>query len=77
MPGSTMSHRAALAQLSARSSLPAVSRVAVRIAWVCAVWVHRRRSRNHLADLDPRMLNDIGMTPREAHTEAHKWFWRP
>lgn len=77
MPGSTFSNRAALAQLSARSSLPALSRVAVQIAWIYAVWTHRRRSRSDLAGLDAHLLNDIGMTPEEATFESRKWFWRP
>lgn len=77
MPGLTMSDRAALAQLSARSSLPAASRVALRLAWVLAQWSHRRRSRSQLADLDDYMLNDIGLSARDAHYEAQKWFWRP
>ncbi|MEM6579507.1 MAG: DUF1127 domain-containing protein [Pseudomonadota bacterium] len=77
MPGLTQSDRAALARLSARTSLPAFSRVAVQLAWMYAVWTHRRRSRTQLADLDFRMLEDVGLTPREAHSEARKWFWRP
>ncbi|MEM7076903.1 MAG: DUF1127 domain-containing protein [Pseudomonadota bacterium] len=77
MPGLTMSDRAALAQLSARTSLPAASCVAIRLAWVLTVWSQRRRSRTHLALLDDHMLEDIGLTARDAQAEACKWFWRP
>jgi uncharacterized protein YjiS (DUF1127 family) len=37
----------------------------------------RWRGRRALADLDDRLLNDIGLTPGEARRESAVGFWRP
>ncbi|MBV9153950.1 MAG: DUF1127 domain-containing protein [Alphaproteobacteria bacterium] len=39
-------------------------------------WRRRARSRQELAQLDERMLRDIGVTPGEAWREINKPFWR-
>ncbi len=39
-------------------------------------WHRRRTERAHLAELDARLLADIGMTAREAAAESSKPFWR-
>lgn len=67
----------ALEQLSARTTLPVPSRVAVELAWLYLVWTQRRKGRQELARLDDHLLLDIGLTPKEAHLETRKWFWRP
>ena len=36
----------------------------------------RHRSRQALAQLDGRLLRDIGVTPMEAENEINKPFWR-
>lgn len=41
-----------------------------------ALWRERRRTRRALARLDPRMLEDVGLTQDEAQAEAAKPFWR-
>ena len=38
-------------------------------------WYARSRERHALAQLDDRMLRDIGIGPAEAHREANKPFW--
>ncbi|MEO1139617.1 MAG: DUF1127 domain-containing protein [Pseudomonadota bacterium] len=73
----TRSDRTALEALSARTTLPAPSRFAVKLAWIYLVWIQRRASRVRLADLDDHMLRDIGLTVRDAMHEARKPFWRP
>ncbi|MEM9046335.1 MAG: DUF1127 domain-containing protein [Pseudomonadota bacterium] len=40
------------------------------------IWRHRSRSRQHLSDLPPHLLRDIGVTQDEAHRESGKPFWR-
>ncbi|MGJ3260023.1 MAG: DUF1127 domain-containing protein [Rhodospirillales bacterium] len=40
------------------------------------VWEARLRERQHLAQLDPRILDDMGMTPEDAARESAKPFWR-
>ena len=37
--------------------------------------IGRQRQRNALADLDARLLADIGVTPDAARAEAAKPFW--
>lgn len=46
-------------------------------AWaVLKVWQRRSRDRAHLAQLDDRMLDDIGLTQDQAHRIARKPFWK-
>ena len=49
------------------------------IARLQAWWregLRRQRTRQHIAELDERMLKDIGITFAEAEHEANKPFWR-
>jgi len=46
------------------------------IGWLRESW-QRRRTRVDLAQLDDRMLKDIGITRVEAAREASKAFWLP
>jgi uncharacterized protein YjiS (DUF1127 family) len=49
----------------------------LQMAFVVLVrWRERARQRNQLAQLDSRMLRDIGITPSEAARECDKPFWR-
>ena len=41
-----------------------------------AQWVDRVRQRQALADLDDRLLRDIGITRLDAARECDKPFWR-
>lgn len=41
-----------------------------------ARWYDRYLQRRVLAELDSRMLEDIGVTPQEARREISKPFWR-
>ncbi len=43
--------------------------------WLAEAW-RRHRSRQRLAEMDGRMLRDIGVTFAEAENEANKPFWR-
>lgn len=57
-------------------AVPAAS-VAVRIADTLGEWLRRGRSRRLLAEMDDRMLHDIGLTRDAALSEGDKPFWRP
>jgi uncharacterized protein YjiS (DUF1127 family) len=54
-----------------------------RYAWpgrfvaLLVLWHERWRQRRRLAELDDRLLQDIGKTRKEATDEANKPFWRP
>jgi len=51
--------------------------VAGQILSVLWLWWHRHHSRQLLAEMDERMLHDIGVSRMEAREEARKWFWQP
>lgn len=40
------------------------------------VWQTRNAQRNHLLELDDRLLHDLGLTRADAIVEARKPFWR-
>lgn len=41
------------------------------------LWWHRHRTRRQLAEMEARMLKDIGVSRMDAREEARKWFWQP
>jgi uncharacterized protein YjiS (DUF1127 family) len=41
-----------------------------------AAWQHNSHSRQELARLDERMLNDAGITRAQAVVESGKFFWQ-
>jgi uncharacterized protein YjiS (DUF1127 family) len=47
---------------------------AVRVVWF---WMERSRQRRALAELDDRLLRDIGLTRDEARRECANPFWKP
>ena len=40
-------------------------------------WLRRSRTRLDIADLDDRLLRDIGLTRLDALVESRKHFWQP
>lgn len=42
---------------------------------VLSLWLSRRAGRRALANLDARLLADIGLTPEEAAAEVARRFW--
>jgi uncharacterized protein YjiS (DUF1127 family) len=40
-------------------------------------WTALYRQRHHLAELDDRMLRDIGLSRGDVQIEIEKPFWRP
>jgi uncharacterized protein YjiS (DUF1127 family) len=55
---------------------PALAIIAVKFAVCVTKMASRRRTRKALADLDTWQLRDVGLTPREAHDEQIKVFWK-
>lgn len=65
-----------LSQLTSSPRLPLIAALAVRFAGLVTQWDQRHRTRNALKKLDDRMLNDIGVTYREARIEVARRFWQ-
>ncbi len=47
-----------------------------RFAGTLNRWLERNSQRRQLAELDERMLKDIGLNRSDAWQEIHKPFWR-
>ena len=43
---------------------------------VFATWMERHEQRSRLAEMDARILRDMGLDPVDAMNEAAKPFWR-
>ena len=50
--------------------------VVQRVLWTLREWRQRARDRSQLAQLDDRMLRDIGLTRADAEFLSNKPFWR-
>ena len=48
-----------------------------RVVDLMLSWVERARQRRHLAELDDRLLRDIGVSRAEVEAEISRPFWRP
>jgi uncharacterized protein YjiS (DUF1127 family) len=55
------------------SRLTGLGRAAVRMIWF---WLERSRQWRALAELDDRLLRDIGLTRDEARRECANPFWK-
>jgi uncharacterized protein YjiS (DUF1127 family) len=66
-----------LPELAVRRQRAAAVRAALRrfVRW-CLLCHARAEQRRHLAELDERMLKDIGVTPAEAADESAKRWWQ-
>jgi uncharacterized protein YjiS (DUF1127 family) len=67
---------------AAGTQRPARLGIALGTALGCAwlrlrAWIDRRRQRHALAELDDRLLRDIGVSRQAARRELDKWFWQP
>ncbi|MDY0883367.1 DUF1127 domain-containing protein [Dongia soli] len=68
-PGSLNTFGLSRSRLTARFSL-------IRLLDVMSAWQARARQRRHLASLDNRLLQDIGLSRVDVEQEATKPFWR-
>ncbi|MEM9638270.1 MAG: DUF1127 domain-containing protein [Pseudomonadota bacterium] len=65
-----------LAYLNEAKEMPALAIYAIEFAVCVSKWATRRRTRRALKQLTVWQLEDVGLTPRQAHDEASKVFWR-
>ena len=56
---------------------PAVAEQPVGLVALVRAWLRRSRTRNDLAELDERLLRDIGLTRSDVVAESTKHFWQP
>ena len=54
----------------------ATANLVTRILDVAIAWLDRARQRRQLAELDDRLLRDIGVSRGDIEAEAAKPFWR-
>lgn len=59
-----------------RVALDALGDAAHRLQTILRTWRWRARERAHLASLDDRMLQDIGLTRADRSFLVNKPFWR-
>lgn len=64
-----------LTALSARTTLAPLARVAVKAAVVLMTWDESYRTRQHLKNLTPEQLQDVGLTRAQAARESRRAFW--
>jgi uncharacterized protein YjiS (DUF1127 family) len=60
-----------------RKAAPGLRGVVVRVIDLLLLWQDRAQSRYRLAQLEDRLLHDIGISRLDALQEAAKPFWRP
>jgi uncharacterized protein YjiS (DUF1127 family) len=53
-----------------------VDRFLLTAVCLLQVWSERAAQRRRLAELDGRMLKDIGLSRADAARESGKWFWQ-
>ena len=58
------------------ASEPGERRLGHRLFFTLALWHHRYRSRRHLAALDDRELDDVGLNRAQCRAECDKRFWQ-
>lgn len=63
--------RFALATTGAAEAVPLLTRMRRRILR----WLELSRQRAALAELDDRLLKDVGLDTAKAKQEAARWFW--
>lgn len=74
-PDSRCSFPFTIGQADGRLSADARTRVRHLLVLACEYVAHRRQRRD-LAELDARLLADIGVSPLDARAEARKPFWK-
>ena len=60
----------------ARIALVSVWLLLLRVPQTLLRWHQRSRQRAGLADLDARLLRDIGLHREQRNAECRKWFWQ-
>jgi uncharacterized protein YjiS (DUF1127 family) len=69
-------HEIGASRVGSRRARYAPPSVAQRVLWTLREWRRRARDRSQLAQLDDRMLRDIGLTRADAEFLSNKPFWR-
>ncbi|WP_233270315.1 DUF1127 domain-containing protein [Chachezhania sediminis] len=67
--------RTTMSPMLGSARLPLTAVLAVKFATLVTEWHFRQRSRKMLSRLDDRMLEDIGVSYKQAMKEAKRPFW--
>ena len=59
----------------AKTVATTIIRLPATVFTVIANWQNRMSQREHLGELDNRLLKDMGLTPSDVFREASKPFW--
>ena len=65
-----------LFHLDKQAKLPVLATVLVKAAVIVTQWSTLYRTRQALSQLEPHILDDIGVTPADAAREAERPFWQ-
>lgn len=68
--------KAQLTLLNNEARLPSAAHILIAAAALITKWDRNRRTRKVLKGLEPRLLEDIGLTKDYALKEAKKPFWK-
>lgn len=65
-----------LTLLDDQARMPSAARLFLVAAVTVTKWDRYRKTRKALKDLDPRLLDDVGLCRHSARSEAAKPFWK-
>jgi uncharacterized protein YjiS (DUF1127 family) len=73
----TRGHPASSTSTAGRDAPPSLRVALARTGALLRAWIARSRQRRALADLDDRLLRDVGIDRAAARREIDKPIWRP
>lgn len=57
-------------------TMPSLGRPTAQAREILAYWIERSRTRRQLRSLDDYILEDVGLTRKQAMEESGKYFWQ-
>lgn len=69
-------HSSQLTLLDNQTRIPSAARLFLVAAVLVTKWDRHRKTRKALKNLEPHLLDDVGLSRHSAHSEAAKPFWK-